>query len=129
MKGLFSDSEGVKASGPYAIMEKLYENLGLDIDSSYLNKMPNIEFKSKDVKNTAINPKIEECIKSLIKDPKIKNFFNAISFPSKDGDDLDKNKIYPFVDCIKKRALLLNWFVPCYDNLPNIVCDINDSKY
>jgi hypothetical protein len=129
MKGLFSDSEGVKASGPYAIMEKLYENLGLDIDSSYLNKIPNIEFKSKDVKNTALNPKIEECIKSLIKDPKIKNFFNAISFPSKDGDDLDKNKIYPFVDCIKKRALLLNWFVPCYDNLPNIVCDINDSKY
>ena len=129
VKGFFTDSEGVKSSGPYTLMEKLYENLNLDVDSSYLNKIPNIEFKTKVVKNTAINPKLEESIKSLIKDPKIKSFFNSISYPSKEGDDLNKNKLYPFVDCIKRRTSLLNWFIPCYDNLPNIDCDINDPKY
>ena len=131
MKGLFSDSEGVKTSGPYFLMEKLYSSLNLDTNfdvKNYLDNIPHIDFKSKEVKNTKINPKLEECIKPLIKENKIKNFFDSIFSISKDEEELNKNKLYPFMEYIKKRTLLLNWFIPCYDNLPNIECDINNEK-
>ena len=131
MKGFFSDSEGIKTSGPYFIIEKLYSNINLDTNydvRNYLDNIPNIEFKSKDVKNTKINPKLEECVKAFIKETKLKNFFDAISVPSKDEEELNKNKLYPFIEYIKKRTLVLNWFIPCYDNIQNIDLDSNTDR-
>ena len=131
MKGIFSDSEGIKTSGPYFLMEKLYVNIGLDTNfevKNYLDNIPHIDFKSKDVKNVTVNSKLEECIKSFIKETKIKNFFEAISVPSKEEEELNKNKLYPFIEYIKKRTQLLNMFIPCYDILPNVNYDTNDEK-
>ena len=131
MKGIFSDSEGIKTSGPYFLMEKLYVNIGLDTNfdvKNYLDNIPHIDFKSKDIKNVTVNSKLEECVKSFIKETKIKNFFEAISIPSKDEEELNKNKLYPFIEYIKKRTELLNMFIPCYDNLPNVNYDIIDEK-
>ena len=131
MKGIFTDSEGIKTSGAFLIMEKLYTNIHLNTNfdiKNYLDNIPNIEFKSKDIKNITVNSNLETCIKSFINETKLKSFFEAISSPSKEEEELNKNKLYPFVDYIKKRTQLLSSFIPCYDNLQNVDYDSNDEK-
>ena len=132
MKGIFSDSEGAKASGGYFLMEKLYSDINLNTNfdvKNYLDNIPHIDFKSKDVKNVTVNPKLEECIKSFIKEGKLKTFFEAISVPSKDEEELNKNKLYPFIEYIKKRSLQLNWLIPFYDNIQNIDYENDEKNY
>ena len=131
VKGLFSESEGVKSSGPYFLMEKFYSNIFLETNSeskNYLDNIPHIDFKTKDIKNKSINSKIEECIKSFLKETKLKNFFEFINMPTKEEEELNKNKLYPFIEYIKKRNLSLNTFIPCYNNLPNIENDLDNEK-
>ena len=129
MKGIFKDSEGIKTSGPYFLMEKLYANIGLDTNfdvKNYLDNIPHIDFRTKDVKNTTVNTKLEECIKSFHKETKLKIFFDCISTVSKDEEELNKIKLYPFLEYIQKRTVALNNFVPYYDNLQNVDYDSND---
>ena len=131
VKGYFTDSEGVKTSGPYLLFEKLYTNIELDTNyntKNYLDNIPHVDFKAKDIKCKAINNKIEESINSFIKETKLKNFFETINKYSKEEEELYKNKLYPFLEYIKKRNLILNSFIPFYDNLPNIDIEMNDEK-
>ena len=131
VKGFFSDSEGVKTSGPYLLFDKLYTNIELDTSyntKNYLDNIPHVDFKTKDIKCKSINNKIEESINSFIKETKLKVFFEAINKYSKEEEELSKNKLYPFLDYIKKRSLLLNSFIPFYDNLPNVDMEVSDEK-
>ncbi len=132
MKGIFTDSEGVKTSGGYFLMDKLYSSINLDTNfdvKNYLDNLPHIDFKSKDVKNVTVNAKLEECLKSFIKENKLKVFFEAISIPSKDEEELNKNKLYPFIEYIKNRTLQLNWFLPCYNNIQNVDYENEEKNY
>ena len=119
MKNLFGESEYIKKSGLFILMELFYKETNFDIKEdlkNYLDEIPHIDFKS----NKA-DLKLEECIQNLINDQHIKSFLET------QDTDLSKDKIFPFVPIITKRALLKNNFIPCYDNKLNIKENLNEN--
>ena len=127
MKNLLADSEGVKTSGIYSLYEKMYTILNLDTDyniKNYIDNIPQIDFN---ISEKPINNKIIECINNFMSDATNKRFFE-LSETINNDEDINKNKLYPFVDYIKKRNLSLNNFIPLYDVLPNVEFDPNNDE-
>ena len=127
VKTFFTEGEGVKTSGIYALYEKMYVVLDLDTDydiKNYFDKIPRVDFN---ISEKNINPKIIECINAFIADAKNKKFFDLNDSIHYD-EEIDVKKLYPFVDYIKKRNLSLNNFIPLYNTLPNVEFDVSEEK-
>ena len=126
VKNLFEGEEGVKTSGVYVLYEKFYQILDLSTDYNIKNYLDNIPHSDLNVSEKTINAKITESINSFIESGKNKKLF---TLKDSDKDDaIDKSKLYPFVDYIKKRNFSLITFMPVYDVLPNVEFDANDEK-
>ena len=127
VKNLF-EGEGVKTSGVYYLFDKIYQVLDFNTDIDKNNYLDNIPHSDLKVSEKPINDKITECIKQFIEEAKEKKLFDLNESITNRDEEIDKGKLYPFVDYIKKRNLSLNYFRPLYDILPNIEFDTKEEK-
>ena len=126
MKNLLSEEERIKTSGLYSLYEKIYQIIGLNTDYEIKNYLDNIPSCDLNISEKPINSKITESIKSFIEDAKNKKLFELNDTNKEEG--IDKSKLYPFIDYIKKRNLSLTDFIPLYDMLPNVTFDSNGEN-
>ena len=131
LKYLFSEKEGVKKSGGYKLIEKIYlecPNLSENPNQkNYLDEITQLNFSSSEFRmnsKTLLNNldkekknklfiSLEEQITKFIEDPQIEQFF------SKHSEEY-KKLVFPFVSFISGRKDAVKNIIPVYDNRPNI---------
>jgi len=127
IKTMFSDSDEIRKSGGYKIMEKLYlecSNLTENKEqNNYLDKITELEINIFFVKNKEklgkkyneeeIYKQLEENISNLLDDTEFLHFFEVHA-------EENKKILFPFVSYISARRDAIKNIIPIYDNRPNI---------
>jgi hypothetical protein len=130
LKYIFSEKEGVKKSGGYKLIEKIYlecPNLSENPNQkNYLDEITQLNFSNPEFRmnsKTLLNNEdkeknklfiiLEEHIRDFIDDPQIEQFF------SKHSEEY-KKLLFPFVSFISSRKDAVKNIIPVYDNRPNI---------
>ena len=130
LKYIFSEKEGVKKSGGYKLIEKIYlecPNLSENPNQkNYLDEITQLNFSNPEFRmnsKTLLNNEdkeknrlfivLEEYITEFIEDPQIEQFF------SKHSEEY-KKFVFPFVSFISARKDAVKNIIPVYDNRPNI---------
>ena len=130
IKYLFFEYEGVKKSGGFKVIEKMYSecpNLSSNNNNkNYLDEITDINFNDKEfLINTKTNVNsleikigkqyinLEKNINSFIEDSEIGQFFEKHS-------EEYKKLLFPFVSYILSRREAIKNIIPVYDNRPNL---------
>ena len=127
IKTMFSDSDEIRKSGGYKIMEKLYLECSNLLENqeqnNYLDKITKLEINIFFVKNKEklgkkydeeeLYKKLEENISNLLDDTEFLNFFEVHA-------EENKKILFPFVSYISARRDAIKNIIPIYDNRPNI---------
>ena len=128
IKYLFFEYEGVKKSGGFKLIEKMYSecsNLSSNPnEKNYLDDITELNFNDKDFlinskstiqdkEKSKLYIKLENYINIFIEDSEIQNFFEKHS-------NQYKQLLFPFVPYISSRKDAIKNIIPVYDNRPNI---------
>ena len=128
LKNLFVEYEGVKKSGGFKIMEKIYSECPSlsSNDTNYLDLITEVDFTKKDLlinsksadsnkdkEKTESFLKLENYVLSYIQDSQIENFF------LKHTKEYEKI-LFPFLSYISSRRDAMKQIIPFYDNRPNL---------
>ena len=130
IKYFFFEYEGVKKSGGFKLIEKMYSkcpNLATNPkELNYLDQITELNFNdkdflinskskatAKDIEKNELFLKLENHINSFINDEQIGEFFESHS-------EEYKKLLFPFVPYISLRRDAVKNIIPVYDNRPNI---------
>ena len=130
IKYLFFEYEGVKKSGGFKLIEKMYSQCTTlspnPNEKNYLDEITGINFNdkeflinskstvyNKDKENNKLFIKLENYINDFIGDSQIEQFFEKHS-------EEYKKLLFPFVSYISSRRDAIKNIIPVYDNRPNI---------
>ena len=128
IKSLFVEYEGVKNSGGFKLIEKMYSqcsNLSSNQnEKNFLDEIAELNFNNKgfllnskstvkDNEENTLFVKLEKYINSFIEDSQIEKFFE-------NNSESYKKILYPFIPYIFARREAIKTIIPIFDNRPNI---------